>query len=79
MSLKKDGKVTVTIEVEFNKSDFKSFDIQEDEWDSVEEGLSSRLNSLPDVFFWDSFEDFVDEELEDIRSESPQFIRNQSD
>ena len=73
MSLKKDGKVTVTIEVEFNKSDFKSFDIQEHEWDDVEEGISSRLNSLPDVFFWDSFEDFVEEDLEDIRGTREEF------
>ena len=69
MSLKKDGKVTITVEVDFDMEDFKNHNVSKltnDEWDGIEEMLRHRLESLPDGFFWDMFDEFVEDELDEM-------------
>ena len=69
MSLKKDGKVTITVEVDFDMEHFKNHNVSkltEDEWDGIEEMLRHRLASLPDGFFWDMFDEFVEDELDEM-------------
>ena len=69
MSLKKDGKVTITVEVDFDMEHFKNHNVNhltDDEWDGIEEMLRHRLEYLPDGFFWDMFDEFVEDELDEM-------------
>ena len=56
-SLKKDGKITITIKMDFSKSDFSNHDIKESEY---------RLDGWVNMF-WDDVDGYIEEELETIR------------
>jgi hypothetical protein len=72
MSLKKDGKVTITTEVVITKDHFLNLDLKSDitdhEWDKLEEMITNRLHSVTESFYWTNHGEFVVEELEEIRS-----------
>ena len=71
MSLRKDGKVTITTEVVITKDHFLNLDINppitDHEWDKLEEMITNRLHSVTEGFYWTDHGEFVVEELEDIR------------
>jgi hypothetical protein len=65
-SLKKDGKVTITIEMEFNRKDISNHDIKESELDKIQKCIEYRLDGWVNMF-WDDLDGYIEEELETIR------------
>ena len=66
-SLKKDGKITITIKMDFNKSDFSNHDIKETELDVIQKCIEYRLDGWVNMF-WDDVDGYIEEELETIRN-----------
>ena len=65
-SLKKDGKITITIKMDFNKSDFSNHNIKESELDKIQKCIEYRLDGWVNMF-WDDVDGYIEEELETIR------------
>ena len=65
-SLKKDGKVVVTISVEVTTEDLKFHDIKKSELDKIQECIEYRFHGHVGMF-WDDLGMFVEDELIEIR------------
>ena len=65
-SLKKDGKVVVTISIEVTTEDLKFHDIKKSELDKIQECIEYRFDGHVGLF-WDDLGMFVEEELIGIR------------
>ena len=65
-SLKKDGKITITIKMEFNRKDISNHDIKETEMDEIQKCIEYRLDGWVNMFY-DDLDDYIVEELETIR------------
>ena len=57
-SLKKDGKITITIKMDF---------IKETELDEIQKCIEYRLDGWVNMF-WDDVDGYIEEELETIRN-----------